>query len=81
MKFKGVTADIFFNNSSYNANARFNISGIDKMSDGSPDIRTMATWTPVGGLNLTGKYLMPNSFQDFEQRMVRVGTKVVGTRN
>ena len=77
MTLKGGTADIFFDNNSYNGNVRFNISGVDRMPDGSPGVTTMATWTPSKGLNLTGKYLMPNSFHDFEQRTIKIGTKEV----
>ena len=77
MTLKGVTTDIFFDNNSYNGNVRFNISGVDRMPDGSQGVTTMATWTPSKGLNLTGKYLMPNSFHDFEQRTIKIGTKEV----
>ena len=81
MEFKGITTDIFFDDQGYNGNVKFEISAVDRTSNRTPSVVTMATWPPSTGLNLTGKHLMPNSFADFEGRTIKIGTKDVGFFN
>ena len=38
----------------------------------------MATWKPKSGLNITGRFLFPNTFKDFRNITVKIGVREVG---
>ncbi len=78
MKLKGVTTDIHFDDHSFNGHVDFSVSAVDTFSNSTtPTVVTKATWTPVAGLQLTGRFLLPNSFSDLENRTIRIGSKEV----
>ena len=74
---KGLTNDVFFDADSYNGNLLYDITAINNMPGGVPEEVLMAIWTPSEGLNMTGKHLFPNTYSDFENITIVVGTREV----
>ena len=72
-----MTTDVFFDKNGYNGNLLFDITAIDSMPVKVPEEVLMATWTPTGGLNITGKHLFPDTYTNFENVTIIVGTRVV----
>ena len=74
---KGLTNDVFFDADGYNGNLMYDITAINNMPGGVPEEVLMAVWTPSKGLNMTGKHLFPNTYSDFENITIVVGTREV----
>ncbi len=77
VELKGLTSDVFFNRDGYNGNLLYDVTAINNMPVAIPREVLMATWTPTKGLNLTGKHMFPNTYSDFENVLVKIGSRSV----
>ena len=78
-RLKGVTNDIYFDNTGYNGNVLFDVSAIDNYAhDDVLQETVIATWNPKSGFNLTRRYLFPNTFKNFQNITIKIGVIKVG---
>ena len=62
----------------FNGNVEFDVSAIDRYTDTNAlKITVMAKWTQKSGLNITGRYLFPNTYKDFQKKTIKIGIREV----